>query len=242
MTTRTQKAPFVAALFIFLLTSAASPLDATAQRQITVSGEGVVEVAPDQAVVQFGITTADPDPEAARARNARASAEAMNRVRALGIDESLLRLETLRIQPQRRYNQQTRNWEEVGFEAIRELRVTVKDLEQLPTLIAELVQGGANRLNGVTYEISDREAVSRTALERAAVNAREKADLLATTLGATLGFPLQISEGGVHIPTPQFKMEEMAMARSADAAPEPEAYASGLLEVRASVSVTFAMQ
>lgn len=237
------RARFFLLLPILVAITAASPLDTLAQRQVTVQGEGKVEVAPDQAVVRFAIATTNRDPEQARARNAEASAAAMNRVRGLGIEDRHLRLETLRLQPQRRYNPETRTYDEVGFEAVRELSVTVNDLDVLPQLIAEIVQAGANRLSGVDYQLSDRDKVTQDALRLAAENARLKAELLAETLGATVGFVMQIQEGGVFVPTPKFRMDvqEMAIARDASA-PEPEAYASGQIEVTANVTVTFAIQ
>ncbi|MFT4605158.1 MAG: hypothetical protein ACI9W4_001897 [Rhodothermales bacterium] len=230
-------------LSTIMLTAAAASQDTSAQaRRVTVQGEGTVSVEPDQAVVKFGIVTQDEDPEQARARNATASASAMNKVRALGVAETDIRLQTLRLQPRQEYNRETRNYVQVGFEAVREVEVTLTDLEQLPKLIAEIVQGGANRLNGVTYDLSDRESVSQEALRAAALNAKSKAALLTETLGGSLGVVLDIAENGVQIPRPMIQMESMAMARSADAAaPEPEAYASGQIEVVARVTVTFAI-
>jgi uncharacterized protein len=164
----------------------------------------------------------------------------MNQVRALGIDERLIKMEQLRIQPRRRYDQRDRTWVEEGFEAVRDISVKVEDLEQLPTLISQIVQNGANRLSGVTYDISDREGAKREALRLGALNARAKARLLAETLGASLGQVVQINEGNVSVPRPTYRMDEMVVsARSLDAAPEPAAYASGEIKVQATVTVVF---
>jgi uncharacterized protein len=228
-------------LLTILFTAAASFQDASGQRTVSVIGEGVVRVMPDQAVVRFGVVATSENPEEARELNARAASAAMDQVRSLGIEERHIRLERLQIQPERRYNQQTRNYDQIGFEAIREVSVTLTDLDQLPVLVARIVQNGANRLNGITYEISDREAVRRSALVEAAGNARVKADLLAVALGATLGAVSQISEQGAQIPRPMVRMDEITVSalRSADAAPEPAAYASGEIEVRATVTVVY---
>ncbi|MFT5142836.1 MAG: hypothetical protein ACI80V_003297 [Rhodothermales bacterium] len=223
-----------------LVLSALAPGTAQAQRLVTVQGEGVLSVEPDHAIVSFGIATLDKDPENARAKNAKASADAMNQVRALGIDERLIKMEQLRIQPRRRYDQRQQTWIEEGFEAVRDVSVKVEDLDQLPTLISRIVQNGANRLSGVAYDIRDREGAKREALRLGALNARAKAQLLAETLGARLGQVVQINEGNVFVPRPTYRMDEMAVsARSLDAAPEPAAYASGEIEVRATVTVVF---
>jgi hypothetical protein len=208
---------------------------------VSVNGEGVMRVEPDQAIVRFGVTTSHEDPEQARALNAAASREAMNAIRELGVEERNLQLEGLRLQPEQRYNATTRQYEQVGFEAVRDVRVTLDDLDLLPVVVARVVQRGANRLNGIAYDLADRESVRNEALRLAAENARVKARLLAETLGARLGAVRSIQEQGVHFPSPQYMMQEadVAMRAAGDAPPEPEAYASGEIEVRASVGVVF---
>jgi hypothetical protein len=207
-------------------------------RTISVSGEGTVSVEPDQATVRFGVVTQAEDPETAREQNAAAASRAMNALRELGIAERQIQMETLRLQPRREYNQETRNYEERGFEAIRQVVVEVDDLSQLPTLVARVVQQGANRLDGINYDVADRDAVRNEALAEAARHARSKAQLLAETLGARVGPPREISEQSFDFPRPAFRVEAAAMAKS-DAAPEPDAYAAGEIEVNATVQVTF---
>lgn len=220
------------------LAQAQSTDDAAPDRTIHVSGEGTIRVSPDMAVVRFGIVTRDDDAEVARAENAEASSAAMNAVRALDIPEERIQMEALRLQPQREYNRQTRQYEEKGFEAARQVAVEVHDLTTLPTLIARIVQQGANRLQGVRYDLQDRTASRNDALREAAEDARAKAQLLAETLGAQLGPVRRIDEQSVS--APPVMREVQAMAAKADAAePEPDAYAAGELEVNASVQIVF---
>src|SRR6056297_3144445 len=80
------------------------------QRTVRVSGEGTVNARPDQATVRFGIVTRADDPEAARAQNAEAAKGALNAVRELGVPESDLRMETLRLAPRREYNRETQGF------------------------------------------------------------------------------------------------------------------------------------
>lgn len=215
----------------------------TTSRTVTVSGEGTIEAIPDKATVRFGIATRHEDPEEARKQNAAASRETMHAVRELGVDERKLRLATLRLQPVREYNPETRRPEDKGYEALRELVVEVEDLDVLPALIAEVVQKGANRLNGVTYGLKDSEAVRDKALVEAVTRAKAKARLMAATLDAELGHVLTINEQSFSMPVPMVRMADsnMMMAK-AEAAPEPEAYAAGEMEVQAIVQVTFLLK
>ena len=226
-----------------LALSGATVLSATAQqpgtlpmRSVSVSGEATVRVVPDQAVVRFGVVTQASEPEAARSQNAAASRDVLNSVRALGIQEGRIRMETLRLQPARDYNPETQRYEERGFEAVREVVVEVDDLEVVPTLVAEVIAQGANRLNGVTYDLQDRSAARNEAMREALLNAREKADLLARTVDEELGEILVISEQAFDFPRP---MLDFARAEMAKGSPEPEAYAPGEIEVRATIQAVF---
>lgn len=229
-----------------LLISAASGFqqDARAQssegdrRVVSVTGEGIARVQPDMARVHFGIVTTADDPETARRLNAEAASEAMNAVRALGIEERLIRLETLQLQPHRVYDEGLRRYVERGYETSRQVVVEVHDLEILPTLIAQIVQRGANRLNHVSYELQDRDAARNDALRAAVLNARDKARLIVEALGEELGELRTVNEQSFDFPRPVLRMEAMNQAAK-DADPEPEAYAAGEIEVRASLHVTF---
>ncbi|MDQ7040443.1 MAG: SIMPL domain-containing protein [Rhodothermus sp.] len=208
---------------------------------ITVNGEGIVRVQPDRAVLRFAVVTRDQDPERARQRNAEAARRALNAVRMLGIEERHLHLETLTLHPVREYNPDRRQWEEKGYEVRRALRVELTNLDRLPQVVALVVQQGANRLQGIQYEVSDREAVRLAALQAAVRNAREKARQMLAVLNREVGDPIRITEQALDFPRPVWQASVAAL-RTAEAASEPEAYAAGEIEVRARVEITFAIR
>lgn len=215
------------------------------QRTVTVSGESVVRVLPDQAIVRFGIVSRDRRPEKAQQKNDEASRDAMNAVRKLGIEERKMRLQSLQLQPDNQYNSDTQTWEQVGFIATREVEVTLDDLDLLPSVVQQIVAEGANRLNGVRYGLADDTAVRVSALEKAALNAKAKASLLATTLDATLGPVLTINEQGVYVPRPDIMLRAQAMEgvmADMPAPPDPSSYAAGEIEVRATVNLVFSLK
>ncbi|BBM69774.1 SIMPL domain-containing protein [Rhodothermus marinus] len=208
---------------------------------ITVQGEGVVRVQPDRATLRFAVVTRDLDPEQARRRNAEASRRALNAVRALGVEERWLHLEALTLHPVREYNPDLRRWEEKGYEVQRVLRVELDDLDRLPEVVARVVQQGANRLQGIQYDVSNQEAVRLAALQAAVRNAREKARQMLAELNREVGDPIRITEQALEFPRPLWRAD-MAALRTAEAAPEPEAYAAGEIEVQARVEITFAIR
>lgn len=215
----------------------------TPGRTVTVSGKGVVHELPDRVSVRFGIVTVDLDPQVARTDNARISAATMNAVRVLGIDERRIRVDALRIQPYSEYDPQTRRNVDKGFQAIRDVSVELNDLEILPTLIAEIVNRGANRIHGITYELQDAESAEHMALREALGNAKIKAVIMVEALGARLGAVLHVNEQGVMAPQPLLLQFDRSVANKSMALEEinPDAYASGEIDVTAHVTVVFAI-
>lgn len=211
-------------------------------RTVRVSGEGTVRVEPDQATIRFGVVTQAQDPEEAREQNAEAAKSALNAVRELGVPERKIRMETLRLEPVYEYDEQRRTREIVAYEAVRTMVVDLDDLEMLPTLVARVVQQGANRLLGVEYGLENRTQARNQALQEAVQDAQAKAELLANTLDEEIGQVVQIEEQNVDFPRPFIEMSARAVEQTQDAAPEPEAYAAGEIEVRALVQVVFALR
>jgi len=232
------------ALFSCLLVGpAAAQNDSSTPRVVRVGGEATVRAAPDRATVRFGVVSRAETAEAAREQNATAAKNALNAVRALDIPEERMRMETLRLQPRREYNPQTERHEEKGYEASRQVVVELRNLEQVPRLVTTVVQAGANRLEDVRYELEDRTATRNDALRQAAEAARGKAELLASTLGASLGPVQEITEQsfGMERPSPRGQMQFAKRAEDASSS-EPDAYAAGEIELTATVQVTFSLQ
>lgn len=233
---------FALSLLLLVVTGSASAQLTTSSmpRVITVSGEGTVRVAPDQATLRLGVVTEAETAEAARDQNGQAMSRALNAVRERGVPENKIQVQAFRLQPQYEYDQQRRTREQVGYQAVRLVSIEMDDLEMLPTLVAEVVQQGANRLEGIEYGLSDRTSARNEALQEAARNARDKATVLAEALDAAVGPVVQMQEQGFSFPRP-FVQADVMMARnqSAEAGPSPDAYAAGEIEVQAQVQVTF---
>lgn len=229
------------ALILALMIGLAAP--ATAQDRVytvTVSGQGTMKVSPDMATIWFSVVTHHELPDRARAQNAEASAAAMNAARNLGIEEKDLQLEGLQLAPRRVYDPDRRVYNQDGFEATRTVKVIVRDLDVLPDLVAAIVANGANQLNNIQYGLEDRESIELEALARAVNRAKEKATVMAAELGWALGKALTINEQGVSVPQPRMQMEAVAMMAK-DEGGNPDAFAAGELDVRASVTVVFGL-
>lgn len=235
---------FVSLIALSLLISVLAGAPAAAQdadrSTVTVGGEGTVKAQPDRAVVRFGVMTRAKTAQEARSKNATAAKDAMNAVRNLDVPEEKMRMESFRLQPQYEYNDEENRRELVGYEATRQVVVELNRLEVLPQLVADVVEGGANRLDGIDYQLSNRSQLRNEALRKAARIARDKARLLAKTLDAQLGPVHTINEQNFDFVQPQPRMARMEMAsKAASAQGEPDAYAAGEIEVSAQLQIVF---
>lgn len=207
--------------------------------RIRVQGESVVRRMPDRAAVRFGVVSEAETPGEARSANAEAAERALEAVRGMGVPEESIRLERLQLRPSYRYTPEGGR-EQIGYEVERMVAVEVDSLDLLPTLVARVVQEGANRLEQVQYELSDREEARNTALRGAVEDARERARHMAEAAGVTVGRVLRLTEQQVDVPQPVFRAEAMQAAGAAE--PRPEAFAAGEIEIEARVEAVFALE
>jgi uncharacterized protein len=226
----------LAGLLLVTLAGVTASAQEAAPRTLGVSATDTVRIVPDRAIVRFAIVTRAQDPEAARQQNEQASQRVLNAVRERGIPERQIQLRTLRLSEEVEHRQGRRV--RIGFIARRDFEVIIDEMDRLPAVVARVVQEGATEFGGISYDIRDRRTPENEALRRAAVRAREKAEILAAALGTSIRGVHRVSEAGVYMPAPPpYPYAERAMAM--DVVATHEAYAPGEMEVRATISVVF---
>lgn len=207
---------------------AAPPVSGT----ITVSGEGVVSVAPDRALIRLGVMTRAATAADALREHEADVARVLTRVRSFGIPDRQIQIEALALHE---------NYGENGRQqavAIRVVTVTTDSLRTVPDLVAAVVTDGANRLDGLTYTLRDPKPAEARALDAAVADARAKAERIARASGVELGRVVAVQEGHASLPYPTGGGFS-SLSAGAGAGPEPGAYSAGASEVRARVVVQF---
>jgi uncharacterized protein YggE len=111
------------------------------------------------------------------------------------------------------------------------LQLTIEDISQVGVVIDVATQNGANEISRLEFNVSNYEAYYIEALKRATLNAKKKAEEIASLLGVSIQkLPLWISESGTTI-EPGITRE----ALTATATPIQE----GELTINASVNAVF---
>jgi uncharacterized protein len=207
------------------------------ERTLTVSGMGSVRAASDVASVRAGVTVEAID--AGRAQ--RASNEKMENVvaslRGVGVSESDIQTSNYSVNPRYEY---PRGGDRIlrGHVASQSVFVTIRDLEIVNGVFDALRSSGATDVGALQFSIDDTEALEAQAREEAIMNARARAQTIASQLGVRLGKATNFSESGFGSP-PVMLERAMAAGGEMDSASNIQ---TGENEITSSVTVTYAME
>lgn len=219
----------------------ARPLPAfvSVSQGLTAHGHGEVKAKPDIARLTAGVMTQAKDQAQATQDNARRMTAVLAVIRSLKIADRDIQTQGFSVDPQYDYG----NGHApilTGYQVTNSVQVTLRDLSQAGTLIDKATQAGANQVNGLSYELSNQDAVQDQALGKAVTDARRRAQVMANALGVILGNPLSVNDGGAASPVvPLFQVRRATMAAS-DAAPATPISAQEIT-VTADVTLVYAM-
>ena len=160
---------------------------------MTVNGEGHINARPNQAKLTLGVVTEHTSAQIAQQENAEISNRVIEALKQLGIDESDIRTTVYSVQP--RYDYSDGKSILRGYEVEHLIEVTIKDLSKIGNVYDLAIKNGANRSSGIQFQLTEPASYYQEALKRAIQNAREKAEAIAQTIGATLThIPFKIIE------------------------------------------------
>jgi uncharacterized protein len=237
-------------LFIFVMLLVTSPVFAqqpTAQilpRTISTTGESIVFVVPDEAIVNFGVETFNLDLDKAKSENDERSAKLLLAIKALDIDAKYIQADTLNIEIQYRDRGHPTQGIE-GYFARRMYCVNLKNIKLLEKLVDVALKNGANRLIGFDFKTSELRKHRDQARKMAIQAAKEKAIHLAGEVDMKVGKPRTIGEGysgysGYRGWNSQ--MSQNAMQAVDDGGEGGATLPLGQIAVRATISVTFDLE
>jgi uncharacterized protein len=177
-------------------------------RQVTVQGQAQVAGKPDTATVVLGVETQAATTAEALAQNTAQAQAIIKKLTDLGVAEKDIQTSNFGISPV--YGADGRQVE--GYRVANTLSVTVRDLAGAGALLDQVVQAGANSVQGISFSVADPKALLNQAREQAIADARTRAELLAKAGGAGLGQVLAINEGGFAQPLPIMRADVMQSA------------------------------
>jgi uncharacterized protein YggE len=239
--------PIVAPLaFATLALAALGPAHAAEEvqpRTVTTTGSATVYVTPNRVDIRFTVHAFDADLAKAKAQNDEVAKRTLALLKDNGIEEKSIGTEFASTEPvygERRHNDgRIERGPIQGYNVSRSYSVRLDDVSKFGGIVDRLLTDPNVTLGGHSFSSKEDRRYRDQARRDAAVAAREKAQLLAETLGMQLGAPRTVadvtSDGGFP-PRPMFAnslREGGPGADGGDTAP------IGQIEVRAVVNVSF---
>jgi uncharacterized protein YggE len=215
-----------------LLVSQASAED----RSITVSGTGEATARPDMAEVDLAVVTEAEEAAAALDRNNQSVHQLFATLKSRDIAEKDIQTTQFNVSPKYDYQRNTGGPRRiVGYTVTNEVHVKVRRLSQLGELLDAAVGSGANRIQGIRFQVSNRDDLLDAARKDAVARARHTAQLLAQAAGAKLGPVTSIRELTFGGPQP------LAVRELTDAVGSAVPVAPGRQSIAVQVTLTFSL-
>ncbi|RLI10738.1 hypothetical protein DRO42_00145 [Candidatus Bathyarchaeota archaeon] len=192
---------------------------------ISLSGSGSASARANQATLTVGVQTELPYASDAVSENAATMTAVIDAIKSLGVSEDDIETVTYSVNPMYDYD-----WKRVtGYRVTNLVQVKITDLDMVGDVIDAASGAGANRIDGVSFELSDDLAkeLKLEAYKAALRDAQEKAEVIAETLGLKLTGVFSVSES-VYYPYTPVRGKGFAV----------EAASTPILEGALSVSVT----
>lgn len=172
-----------------------APVVAQDKQTITVSGTGSVSATPDVAYIRVGVVTEDTKVSKATTANKLSMTKVFGILKEKGVEDKDVCTTNYRLDPKYTYPQNGGEPKFVGYTVSNDVLVTVRKLDAVGDLLDALtVDGAANRVLGVSFDVLDKSTLLDKARENAVADALRKANLLTKAAGTALGPVVTITE------------------------------------------------
>lgn len=218
------------------------------QTGISVSGEGVVSLEPDLAIVTVGVEARAATVAQARSEAAEAMSNIVEAVRIYGLTGRDIRTTQFNIWPQYEYEEVMQGRRRVskqilvGYTVSNSVAIKVRDLDNIGPAIDDVAKAGGDltRINGINFTVEDPNPFMDQLRKAAVLDAIAKAEQYANLTGVVLGRLVFLREGSST--TPEIRPDFSVRAAFAEDSMAPTPISAGETELRLTVSTVFALQ
>jgi uncharacterized protein YggE len=211
-----------AGLLIAALLGAAAPALAQTRPSepgtIDVVGHAARAVAPDVATVQVGVSTRAATAAAALDQNSNAARAIADAARAFGIAPADINTSNVSLGPTYRMVRDSGGGSQQlpdGYQAENTVELHIRDLARLGEFLRKTLDGGANRITGLSFGLTDPRSMNEQVRQDAVADAIRQAQLLAAAAGVKLGAVRRLRLGGGTLALPPNPMPRMQMRAAA---------------------------
>jgi uncharacterized protein YggE len=207
-------------------------------RTIALMGTGEVRARPDMAVITIGVMKRAATAREALTANNKAMTEVVDLLKQMGIDEKDIQTSGFSVNPAYQYDNQNQQPPKIiGYDVSNQLAVIIHKLENIGSILDQVVSKGSNQIFGIGFSIAAPEPLEDEARRLAMADAKRKARLYAESAGISLGRIVSILENFQPPPVPLYSKVERMQAQDA-AVPVAE----GQQVISAQVNVSWEIQ
>ena len=203
---------------------------------VTVSGEGKVKVAPDQALISISIETKGTKAEEVKRENDKKMDAILKFIKKSNIAAEDIQTQRISLNPNYDYEKKKYN-----YVATQTVQILLRDLSKYDVLMEGLVNEGINRIDNVEFKSSKLTQLQSDARKLAMKEAKAKAEDFVSVLGQKVGKAILISDNSQSY-HPQPRMYAMKSSMAMDESAPRETLAIGEIEITANVSVNFVLE
>lgn len=221
---------------ILVLFTALSALSLNAQQypsnpSVTVTGEGIVKIVPDQVDIKSRIEHEGENAQEVQRQNDEVVDKIIKYLKSQGVVEKNIKTEYVNLNKNYNYDSKT-----YSYSANQAITISLENLQNYEKILNGLLENGLNRIDGIQFKSSKKEDLEKEARKLAVLDAEEKATQYISPLNQKIGRAIMISEIEMNNFPPMYRMEAMKM--SSDAAGQ-ESIAPGEMTINAKVNVSF---
>ena len=144
--------------------------------KIVVSGFSEMFLTPDQATVTVGVETSGNELAQIQSQNAQTMQNVINTLTQNGINSNNIKTTCFNVFETHTTQNNTSN---SNITVLNCVKFKTSNISDLSSLIEKLTQAGANRFDGITFELSKSSQAYAQALQQAVNNAHQKAQVIA---------------------------------------------------------------
>lgn len=223
-------------LGLFLLSACSSDKE---KSTITADGSATIKIKPDEAVFSISIQTLKDKAEDAQSEDAKISAAVISSLKNLGIKEEDIKTQYFNLYKREDWSEKGSVFK--GWQVDHNLEVRTSDVENVGKYLDAAVKNGATGINSINLDLSEakKKKVFNQALMKAGAEAKDKAEVLAKSVGAKLGSIVSVSQGSPSY-VPIYLAKEAVMADSGQG--KPTSIEPGQLEISATINVVYELK
>jgi len=229
----------ISVLALALSACSGSAAAAPADRNLMVSGNGIVYLTPDIAYIYVGVHTEDPDIAQAVDRNNTQAQAVVDALKNMGVAATDIQTSSFSVWSSQQNDPMTNLPSGYTYTVDNTVYITVRDLTKLGRLLDMVVGAGANNINSIQFDVADKTAALAEARQKAMDNAASLAQELAGIAGVQLAEVQNISYTD-YVPSYYYGMGGGGGGGAAPNATVP--IQPGQIQISVSVSVTYGIK